>query len=232
MPDLSLAPLTPQPTQTATHQIFRALYDAVVSLELPPGAKLSEAEIAKRFDVSRQPVRDAFFQLSRLGFIAIRPQRATLVTKISERAVLDAAFIRTAIEVECLRMAMQGPGAQDLGRLRNALAQQRDAIDATDPAAFHACDEEFHALLCAMAGQDHAWELIQEKKAHMDRVRWLTLSVDRRHGVLAEHTAIVDALEAGDPLEAEQRLRAHLGDIRTTLPLIRQAHAAYFEGAD
>lgn len=232
MPELTLAPLAPQPVQTATHQIFRALYDAVVSLELPPGTKVSEAEIAKQFDVSRQPVRDAFFQLSRLGFIAIRPQRATLVTKISERAVLDAAFIRTAIEVECLRMAMQTPGAHDIRRLRETLAQQRDTIDDADPAAFHACDEDFHALLCEMAGQGHAWELIQEKKAHMDRVRWLTLSVDRRHAVLAEHTAIVDALEAGDTVEAERRLRAHLGDIRKTLPLIRQAHGAYFEGAE
>ena len=63
--------------RTVTDQIFELLYERVVNLSLPPGAKLSEAEVAAQMGVSRQPVRDAFYRLSQLGFIQIRPQRAT-----------------------------------------------------------------------------------------------------------------------------------------------------------
>lgn len=91
---------------SATDQVFQALYDAVVSVDLPPGTKVSEAEIASQLGVSRQPVRDAFFRLSNLGLLSIRPQRATLITQISLQAVYDAVFTRTALEVECLRTAM------------------------------------------------------------------------------------------------------------------------------
>ena len=61
---------TRQPT--VTDQIFDLLYERVVNLTLPPGAKLSEAEVAAQMGVSRQPVRDAFYRLSQMGFIQIR----------------------------------------------------------------------------------------------------------------------------------------------------------------
>ncbi|MCJ7874442.1 GntR family transcriptional regulator, partial [Phaeobacter sp. J2-8] len=78
MSDLAIAPLADAPVKSATEQVFDALYEAVISLQLTPGTKVSEIEVAKQLGVSRQPVRDAFFRLSNLGFLAIRPQRATL----------------------------------------------------------------------------------------------------------------------------------------------------------
>ncbi|CAN0581890.1 unnamed protein product, partial [Ectocarpus sp. 12 AP-2014] len=59
----------PPPPISATDQVFDTIYRAIVSLDLPPGAKISEVDIAGRFAVSRQPVRDAFFRLSKLGFL-------------------------------------------------------------------------------------------------------------------------------------------------------------------
>lgn len=226
-----IAQLTAPPPQTATDLVFEALYKAVISLQLPPGTKVSESEIAKQLGVSRQPVRDAFFRLSKLGFLLIRPQRATLITKISERAVLDATFIRTAIEAECFRLCAERRTAADLARLRDNLARQAEALDHPDSGVFHAHDDNFHRLSCEIAGHRHAWDLIQEQKAHMDRVRFLTLSERRRRQVHAEHIALVDAVEAGDGPGAERLLRAHLGDIRNAVRTIRAEHAAYFDGS-
>ena len=215
--------------QSATDQVFTALYDSVVSLALPPGTKVSEAEIAKQLGVSRQPVRDAFFRLTKMGFLAIRPQRATLVTRISETAVRDAVFVRIALEVECLRAALPRIAERDLDVLRDGLGRQEAALDDADPAVFHSLDEEFHAALCAMAGHSHAWTLILEQKAHMDRVRYLTLSSTRRRQVLGEHGAVVDALAARDLPEAEAALRRHLTDITRGLPGLRAKHPEFFE---
>ncbi len=102
---LQLQAIETKRAPSVTEQVFEELYQRVISLELPPGAKLSEVEVARHMGVSRQPVRDAFYRLSRLGLLTIRPQRATIVAPISERDVLQARFIRTAIEQETVQVA-------------------------------------------------------------------------------------------------------------------------------
>ncbi len=227
----ALNSLTALPTRTATDQVFEALYQAVISLELPPGTKVSEAEISKRFDVSRQPVRDAFYRLAKIGLLAVRPQRATLVTKISSTAVRNAVFIRTALEVECLKTAYALSGPKLTKRLRAGIAEQNKVRTLKDPARFHALDDEFHQIMCQHAENSHAWTLIQEQKAHLDRVRYLTLSHERRSSVMAEHEEIVQALEDHDVMRAEERLRYHLGDINNVLARLKEAHSEYLEDA-
>ncbi|MCF4099344.1 GntR family transcriptional regulator [Maritalea mediterranea] len=224
-----LASFAARPLQTATDQVFDTLYQAIISLELPPGTKMSEAEIAGRLDVSRQPVRDAFYRLSKIGLLEVRPQRATLVTKISETAVLNAAFVRIALEVECLRAAFEQDGERLIVQLRDNIAAQQHALDSTDPAAFHALDEEFHRLICEHAGHEHVWGLIQDHKAHLDRVRYLTLSQAHRARVRGEHNEILSALEADNFPLAELNLRRHLTGIKPHLESLRVKHAGYFE---
>lgn len=215
-------------TVSATDQVFKVLYDAVISVKLPPGTKVSETEIAKQLDVSRQPVRDAFFRLSKLGFLAIRPQRATLITQISEAAVLDAVFTRTALEAECLRVAYSKMTPADLATLRKCLSKQKKALK-SDPTVFYNLDEEFHETLCNISGHVHVWSLIREQKAHMDRIRYLTLSESRRPQVVQEHREIVDLLAENDLHGAEESLRAHFAGVTVALSGLREEYPSYFE---
>ena len=60
--------------RTSADVVFESLFEEIVALDLLPGAKMSEVEVAKRFGVSRQPVRDAFSRLGSLGLLVIRPQ--------------------------------------------------------------------------------------------------------------------------------------------------------------
>lgn len=229
MPQPSIAPLAAPQPQSTTDQVFDALYKAVISLQLPPGTKVSEADIAQQLRTSRQPVRDAFFRLSKLGFLAIRPQRATLITKISERAVLNAVFIRTAIEIECLR-TIQQRGSDDLiALLSKNVEDQEAALADPDREHFHALDESFHRMICEGAGQPHAWELIREQKAHMDRIRFLTLDATRQQLVVCEHRGIIDAIASGDFAKIEEHMRSHINAVHQSLADVRARHADLFE---
>lgn len=227
MNELTKTPLDTT-TASATDQVFKVLYDAVISVKLPPGTKVSETEIAKQLDVSRQPVRDAFFRLSQLGFLAIRPQRATLITQISEAAVLDAVFTRTALEVECLRVAYSKMKPTDLATLRACLGKQKKALK-SDPAVLYDLDEDFHETLCNISGHVHVWSLIKEQKAHMDRIRYLTLSESRRPQVVQEHQEIVEQLAEDDLRGAEESLRAHFASVTIALSDLRREYPGYFE---
>ena len=83
-------------TEPIAPQLVALLRRRIAAIDLPPGAALSEKDIAARFNVSRQPVREAFIKLSEAGLVEIRPSRGTWVMKISVREVCNARFVREA----------------------------------------------------------------------------------------------------------------------------------------
>lgn len=197
---------------SVTDQIFQQLYQRVVNLSLPPGAKLSEAEVAAQMGVSRQPVRDAFYRLSQLGFIQIRPQRATTVTPISRQAVMQAYFIRVALEEACIRQAVARLTMAQLDDLARTVDRQHEAVIHDHKAEFHALDDRFHHDICAFAGLQFVWALVKENKGHMDRARFLSLS-SGAPSAHADHVEIMAALRARDTDQATAAMRKHLSKI-------------------
>ena len=214
--------------RTVTDQIFDLLYDRVVNLSLAPGARLSEAEVAAQMGVSRQPVRDAFYRLSQLGFIQIRPQRATTVTPLSEEAVLQAHFIRLALEEACVATAATRLTEADHDALDRTVALQAAAVAAGRRAEFHALDDRFHHDICRFAGLDFVWALVKENKGHMDRARYLSLSYNAATA-LAEHREILAALRARDAAAATAAIRRHLSRIREILDRLRADQPEVFD---
>jgi DNA-binding GntR family transcriptional regulator len=231
MADTTLASLEPIRTTSATDQVFDTLYSAVVTLDLPPGTKVSEADVARQLGVSRQPVRDAFFRLSKLGFLLIRPQRATLITKISETDVLEAMFIRLALEIACLNAAIEVVTDDDIKELETMIEEQADAVASDERLKFQELDDAFHRRICEISGHGSAWNIIRELKAHMDRVRYLSLTYGARDA-FDDHVAILEAMRTRDKGAAEARLKVHLGRIRDIILQIRSEHSQYFDEGD
>ncbi|NJM81389.1 MAG: GntR family transcriptional regulator [Tabrizicola sp.] len=216
--------------RTNADVVFDHLYDEIVSLRLLPGTKISEVEIARQFGVSRQPVRDAFSRLDSLGFLLIRPQKATEIKRFSLKAIATARFIRTAIEIEVLHKAgrLWQPGGEQ--RFAANLAAQREAVSTGDADGFHALDHEFHRLLCEAAEAPFAFEAIAANRAEADRLCVLSLmQTDSMGLLLADHTAIIGALARGDDLAAAAVMRGHLQRLDATINTVRNLHGEYFE---
>lgn len=227
MPNNQFQSVNVQRGPSVAEQVFYFLHEQILTLELPPGTKLSEADVSQQMNVSRQPVREAFFRLSRLGFLLIRPQRATVVLPISETEVLQAMYIRCALESEVVRNAIEIISDEHLNELSDLLDQQQKAVVDADKILFHKLDDRFHKKICAAANAEFVWTLIKEKKAHMDRVRYLTLDVGAKKA-LDEHRVIFDAIQSKNSTRAVELLREHLSRIKIDLPRIRQEHEQYF----
>ncbi|MBU2957723.1 GntR family transcriptional regulator [Paracoccus sp. C2R09] len=213
--------LQPGSTRSVTDQVFDALHERIVDLGLPPGTRISEAEVASRMGVSRQPVRDAFFRLSQIGFVLIRPQRSTTVTPISATAIREACFIRNALEVACMRVAAGVLSTPHHDELQAILDDQKDAVEQDDRRRFHMLDDRFHQRICDLSGHGFVWELVRENKGHMDRLRWLSLSYNAGNA-LSEHGDILQALRARDADAAAGALTGHLGRIDRMLDQLRR----------
>ncbi|WP_118134124.1 GntR family transcriptional regulator [Oceanicella sp. SM1341] len=223
------SPLSFTPAASIGTTLYRQLRADIIQARLRPGQALSEAEVARRYDVSRQPVREAFIRLEDAGLVRVMPHRGTFVQKISQQAVTETRFVREALEIAIVRALAADPAP--LPELRALVEQQKD-VHQQDNASFLVLDEAFHAGLARAAGHSFAWTVIETTKAQMDRVRYLSFGDATPFSVLiAQHTAILDAAEAGDPDAAEAAMRVHLTEILKTLPRIRESHTDLFEPA-
>ncbi|WP_040485014.1 GntR family transcriptional regulator [Lutibaculum baratangense] len=209
-------------------QLLRSLRERIIRTELVPGMRLSEQEVAQTYDLSRQPVREAFIRLAEEGLVEIRPQRGTFVRKISESEVVDARFVREAVEADLVRLAAEKADARLVSELRHLVALQ-DQVSDGDAANFMRLDEAFHRLLAEVAGRPRTWTILETIKAQMDRVRYLTASEFPKALLITQHMAIVDAVASGDAAAAEAAMREHLRKVLFDLPAIMAAHPLFFE---
>ncbi|WP_223426365.1 GntR family transcriptional regulator [Tateyamaria pelophila] len=219
--------------RTSVDDIFDYLHEEILTLRLRPGDKISEADIAAQFGVSRQPVRDAFSRLATLNLLLIRPQRATEVKRFSTHEIVKSRFVRAAVEQEVLRRAANLCDADGAAQLEAELAAQEQVIQDGHAEAFGALDYAFHKVLCAIAQVDFAFEVIMAEKSKVDRLCILSLSKgDRLPDLLADHRDIADAVKSHDPERAVASGMRHLSRLDRTIEQISVTNANYFEPED
>ena len=229
LPDLT-ANVSFDSHEPISKQIFRALREAIFVGQMVPGTPLSEKEVSEMFQVSRQPVREAFIKLVEAGVLQVLPQRGTLVKRISPRRVREGRFIREAIETAVVRKAAVAITDAQLQALTDNLRDQKLAAKANDTAAFLALDEAFHYGIAQAIDCTAAWETIQDIKAQMDRVRYLSLpDVSPLDLLIRQHAKILAGLRAHDASAAEEAMRHHLREILVSLGPIAARNPDWFE---
>ncbi|GHA43999.1 GntR family transcriptional regulator [Amylibacter ulvae] len=225
---LPLSPIQQSPIPTVADQVFDELQKRILTLELPPNTKISETEVATKMGVSRQPVREAFKRLSKLGFLDIRPQSGTKVSLISESAVLRARFIRIALEIQTCQTACNTVTSENIKSLRSLINAQREAVESNNRVLFHALDDKFHQEICIVAGVGYVWDIIRDNKAHMDRIRMLSLDQTSQRLALDEHIQMIDAIEAQNEDAASQAISKHLNRIFILIKEIKSGNHNWF----
>ncbi|NWO10655.1 GntR family transcriptional regulator [Chromohalobacter salexigens] len=209
-----------QPDGNVRQRLYAVLRQSIIRMTLAPGQALSEKEIAETFAVSRQPVREAFIRLSEAGLIEVRPQRGTYVVHISQADVMEARFVREAIEIAVARdAAEQGIAPVVRDELHELIDRQQRCIETQDHDRFYRLDEAFHRTLALETGHDAAWRVTQEVKAQLDRVRYLSVpDATPIKKLIDQHTHILESIIARDPEAAEKAVREHLREILSSLP--------------
>lgn len=221
--------LSPRRRMTSTEEIFLQLRSDIISMKLSPGTKISEAEVAKKHDVSRQPVREAFLRLGELNLLHIVPQKATSIRKISHQELRNTRFLRAAVEVEVVRVACKIATQESLNAIAVNLLQQKQATESRDSNLLRQLDYDFHRLICVAADSLPAFQSISENKAHTDRVCSLELSdASGMEEVLEGHTAMYDAIVLRDEEKAVQMTRLHLRHLNATLETANEKYPDFF----
>lgn len=220
----------PQESLSIGAQLHRILRAAIIRGELMPGQAISEIEMSKKFNVSRQPVREAFIKLNEEDLIEILPQRGTYVRKISVKEVLGARHLREIIEVSVVREVVEKKTPELVETLRALIDEQKKTRHG-DNLAYLRLDDEFHRTLALHAGREYLWRVTEGIKAQMNRVRFLTFDLATPTPQLTdEHTRLVDAIEAGDADQAVRHMERHLRTLLQSLPLVAERYPEHFTG--
>jgi len=216
-------------TMSASRRVYLWLRRRIVEMDMLPGTRVVERDIAEEFGTSRTPVHEAVQRLADEGLIEIVPRSGTFVARIPLDALEEANLVRHALETAIIEKAAQRVQPADAARLRDILAEQEAAIASNDFATFHRTDERFHALLAELSGYPGVWPIIQQAKTQMDRYRQLTLPLEGRMlDVLEEHRAVVEAIEARDPEKAVAAMREHLDHVMPVLEITRKLRPEFF----
>lgn len=214
----------------ASSQVYEMLRARIISLELPPGERLSRLELAEQFGVSTSPLREAIQRLEREGFVATFRQSRTVVTHINPDMLQQEHFLRTGIECEVVNALAAMPDKAALKKVSAIIRMQRVLIEDPDQIdLFRKLDEDFHGELFAAAGQAPLHLFATEWSSQMARLRTLDLpSEGKLASVVEDHEAIIDAICSGDCHGATDAIRAHLSGTIARLPQIMSQHPEYF----
>ncbi len=217
-------------TRTTTDIVFDQLHEEISTLRLLPGARISEADIANKLGVSRQPVRDAFNRLGNMGLLAIRPQRATTVRGFSMEAIQNARFVRLAVELEVVTRAVACWTPAYADALAEQIDVQRGVVEEGKSDVLHELDYEFHKAICTFGGNPLAFETIESCKQSVNRLCVLSMrNPFEGSAVVDDHQGIANALAAGSVKKAREAVEHHLSRLDATIAEIHTAHANYFE---
>jgi DNA-binding GntR family transcriptional regulator len=196
--------------QPVSEQVYDVLRRAIVSGLLLPGTSISENTLGRQFGVSRTPIRAAIQRLSEEGLIDVFPQQGSFVTAIRLSAMWDSHFVRRALEVAVIDEVAKVWSTEKSQAARAALKRQAAMIAAGDTDGFHSEDEHFHELFTVFINRDGVWDAILAAKSRLTRLHRLFGHAERLPLVVREHTAIIDALDAGDAAAARAALVYHL----------------------
>ena len=215
---------------TLAHRTYLSLREAILTLALRPGTALRKPEICEALGVSRSPVSEAMARLAGEGLVEIVPQAGTFVARFSMAVIREGAFLREAIELAAVERVAETITDAQLVILRRGLRIQAALVEDGDFAGFYAQDAEMHGTLLSFTGFRNLAQVADTAWVQVNRARRLVLPLPGRVAeTLAEHRAILAALEARDPVAARSAMRHHLRQLMTFLAPLEREHPDLFE---
>lgn len=207
----------------ARDRVFQRVRTDILNCELKPGEELREADLAKRYGVSKTPIRVAMQKLEFEGLVDIKPRRGHRVRPISIRDAEDILELRAILESAVVGKIARTASAEDLASLDLMRLPDVESVQ-----SFVEYNRGFHAALAAMSGNLRLAEETVRVMEFYDRLAIVSLTLYSREGgfdgPLADHNAIIDALQARNGRLAGRLVREHVERSRAQIMrgLIRQ----------
>ena len=199
--------------QTMADDVYALVREQVLNGTLPIGAELNQVHLAREFNVSRVPVREALRRLQAERLIDGAPFQRYVVTGISPHTLMELVDLRELLELFAIRRRVGTLSDESSSALR---AANEELAVIEEPEAWFQGDIALHAMLHGSGTE--AGRIVQDIRDRVHRyVRSVVSTSRRRREACAEHTLIIDAMVTGRADDAERVLRTHIKRTRDML---------------
>ncbi len=200
-----------------TDRVHHELRERIFAGDFPAGARLSVPALAERLGVSRSPVREAIARLVHERLAREEPRRGAVVADVSAKALIAIYEVREVLEGLATRLAVENAGRRLIRTLEDVLQEHERAVSVVDPAAASEADMTFHRLIREAADNAEVVRMLDDVQTQVRLAMRTTQVTAGPKRAIADHRAIVTAMEAGDPAAAEAAARAHIARLRSVL---------------
>ncbi len=215
--------------ETAKAYALREISENIISLELKPGALVSENELARALGVSRTPVREALQELQKSQLIEVFPQRGSYVAGISFEAVEEAAFLRRTLEIAITEELCDKITFDQLEQLSENVGLQEYYLNNGMSSKIMDLDNQFHKDLFLMCGKERTYNIMQSIMGHFDRIRILSLHTIKDIKKVTDHRAILEAIKSGNKEEVRDLISRHLMRYKFDKKELEKNYPDYFK---
>ena len=200
---------------TRAEELRLQLADEIVRGVLPPGSALDETDIARRFSVSRTPVREALRQLVASGLVEARAHRGAVVAQPSLDRLTEMFEAMAELEALCAGLAAERMPPADRQKLEAIHEELRVLSHAGNPERFHEVNERFHNAIYAGSQNGYIAEMTLATRVRVQPFRRAQFrNLGRLAKSHAEHDRVVVAIMRGDKAGAAAAMRAHIELVR------------------
>jgi DNA-binding GntR family transcriptional regulator len=188
-----------------------AIEEEVAVGKLTPGTHLDEIELAKRFGVSRTPIREALSLLAGEGLVDLRPRRGAVVAQITPQRLIEMFEVMAELEAMCVRLAVRRITPLELRELEQAHENCRAAVVICDSDAYFYANEHFHHAIYVASHNTFLSDQAHALQRKLRPYRRLQLRVrNRLRHSFEEHQEILDALRNEETELAVRSIRNHV----------------------
>ena len=210
---------TVEAVKPQAEKIAETIINAIMEHRIAPGSKLSEGRMAEAFNVSRTKIRQALTMLAESGLVQLLPNRGAFVSSPTPEEAREVFALRRLLEPEMIRGVIRRAKKQDLAALHKHLQAEDEARRNHNRRAIIRLTGDFHILLAGLCGNRY----IDKIMAELCPLTCLIIALYDLPQTPAcpedEHSAIVDAIEAGDESRATELMQHHLQHIENALQL-------------
>jgi DNA-binding GntR family transcriptional regulator len=216
------------PRDTASDDVVRRLRQDILGGALPPGTRIKVEELARRYDVSPMPVREAIRTLEGEGIVETSPRRGARVVAIDEGFIRNVYDMREALEGMLAARCAERAGPADVAAIRATAAEHEEAVRGGALEAVVDLDRRLHLAIADAAGNPPARRAITIGRGLIEALRLRAgFTPTRLARIVQEHTALADAIAGRDAHAAGLVARIHVIGARDDLLafLARPGHA-------
>jgi len=188
---------------------YEKLFHAIEIGEIGPGERLLEIELAKRFGVSRTPIREAIRKLESEGIIQHLPRVGAVVRQLGQPEIVELYEMRIVLEATAAEMAAQHASSAELETLDALNSDMLGASD--DPNTVAQINRQFHLCIVEAARNQFLKHCYHDLSNTLMLLGETTLDTAQRIQIVcAQHSDIITALQKRDPAQAAQMMRIHM----------------------